>query len=58
MSAMSLDPWMRNILRCPRCRGEVTNSPDGTELVCAADGLAYPITDGIPVMLEGQARTL
>lgn len=28
------------------------------ELVCAADRLAFPVRDGIPVMLEGEARTL
>lgn len=54
----TLDPWMRSILRCPQCRGELADSQDSTELLCATDGLAYPIRDGIPVMLVGQARRL
>ena len=33
-------------------------SADKTELICKADGLAFPVRDGIPVMLEEQARTL
>ena len=54
----SLDPWMRSILRCPQCHAELVDSQDQTELVCNTDGLAYPIKDGIPVMLVGQARRL
>jgi uncharacterized protein YbaR (Trm112 family) len=31
---------------------------DKSELICKADALAFPVRDGIPVMLEGEARTL
>jgi uncharacterized protein len=58
---MSLEPWVRDILRCPRCGGELADGtgPDGRpELVCtAADcGMAYPVDDGIPVLLVDEAR--
>lgn len=54
----TLDPWMRSILRCPSCHGEVRDAGDGTELICDTDGLAFPVTDGIPVMLLPRARSL
>ena len=56
-----IEPWLREILRCPRCRGELRDAtgPDGgMELVCTgADcGLAYRVDDGIPVLLVDEAR--
>lgn len=58
---MSIDPWLREILRCPKCHAELrdTTGPDGgAELVCTGEdcALAYPITDGIPVLLIDEAR--
>ncbi len=38
--------------------GKATFAHDAHELVCRADRLAFPVRDGIPVMLEDQARTL
>jgi len=57
---MTIEPWLREILRCPQCRAELSDAtgPDGPELVCkSADcGLAYRIDDGIPVLLIDEAR--
>ncbi|SEL57616.1 hypothetical protein SAMN05216214_11483 [Atopomonas hussainii] len=53
-----MDPKLLDILACPLCKGPLKLSDDQHELICKADGLAYPIRDGIPVMLEGEARTL
>lgn len=57
---MTIEPWLREILRCPQCRAELSDEtgPDGPELVCkSADcGLAYRIDDGIPVLLIDEAR--
>ena len=39
-------------------KAPLTLSDDGKELVCRASGLAYPIRDGIPIMLEEEAREL
>lgn len=53
-----LDPKLLDILACPLCKSAVQYDKDANELICKADGLAFPVRDGIPVMLENQARTL
>jgi uncharacterized protein YbaR (Trm112 family) len=59
---MSLDHRLIDLLVCPVCKGPLTMHRDDasrpTELACPADRLAFPIRDGIPVMLEGEARSL
>jgi uncharacterized protein YbaR (Trm112 family) len=60
-SGTGIEPWLRDILRCPRCRAELIDGtgPDGgPELVCASDecGLAYRVDDGVPVLLVDEAR--
>lgn len=54
----SLDPRLLEILVCPLCKGPLVNRKAEGELVCKADRLAYPVKDGIPVMLEDEARKL
>ncbi len=49
-----LDPTLRALLVCPLCRGELADVPDG--LLCAAEGLVFPIEDGIPLMVRERAR--
>lgn len=54
--AGGVDPWLLSKLCCP-----VTRTPlrlEGAELVSDAAGLAYPIRDGVPVMLIEEARRL
>jgi uncharacterized protein YbaR (Trm112 family) len=51
-----LDHRLLDILVCPLCKGLLEYRRDTQELVCKADRLAYPIRDGIPVMLESDAR--
>lgn len=46
------------ILVCPLCKGPLKYDREKQELICRPDRLAYPIRDGIPVMLEDQARVL
>lgn len=53
-----MEPRLLEILVCPLCKGKLQHSRDHQELVCRADALAFPIRDGIPVMLEAEARTL
>jgi len=53
-----LEPSLLQILVCPLCKGPLTHDRERQELVCAADQLAFPIRDGIPVMLESEARPL
>jgi uncharacterized protein YbaR (Trm112 family) len=53
-----MDAKLLDILVCPLCKGALAFHRERQELVCKADRLAYPIKDGIPVMLEEEARTL
>ncbi|WP_137122204.1 Trm112 family protein [Segeticoccus rhizosphaerae] len=57
-----IEPWLREILRCPQCRSELTDGtgPSGPELQCSNEEcrLAYRIDDGIPVLLIDEARSL
>ena len=57
---MGVDPKLLEILVCPICKGKLIyrkNASPG-ELVCKADRLGFPVKDGIPVMLEDEARKL
>ena len=53
-----MDPKLLEILVCPICKGPLTFDKPAQELICKGERLAYPIRDGIPVMLEDEARTL
>jgi uncharacterized protein YbaR (Trm112 family) len=53
-----MDPKLLDILVCPVCKGALIYDKAGQELVSVESGLAYPIRDGIPVMLEEEARRL
>jgi len=53
-----MDKKLLAILACPCCKGELVYKKEREELFCKADGLAFPVRDGIPVMLENEARTL
>jgi uncharacterized protein YbaR (Trm112 family) len=54
----ALDPRLLEILVCPLCKGPLVYRKAEGELVCKPDRLAYPVKDGIPVMLEEDARKL
>ena len=53
-----VDPRLLEILVCPLCKGPLVHRKQAQELVCKADRLGFPIRDGIPVMLEEEARKL
>ncbi len=53
-----LDTKLLSILVCPVCKGELRYDREAQELICLADGLAYPIRDDVPVMLSKEAREL
>lgn len=59
---MTLDPRLLQLLVCPVCKGPLQAVHDEAgqlaELACPADRLAYPIRDGIALMLETEARSL
>jgi uncharacterized protein YbaR (Trm112 family) len=51
-----MDSRLLEILACPVCKGSLQWLKPSQELLCRADRLAYPVRDGIPVMLEEEAR--
>lgn len=53
-----MDKKLLDILVCPICKGPLIFNKDAEELVCRPDRLAYPVRDGIPVMLEDEARQM
>ena len=53
-----IDKKLLSILVCPVTKAPLEYDREKEELVCKASGLAYPIRDGIPVMLENEARQL
>lgn len=59
---MSIDHRLLSLLVCPVCKGHLTLVRDDhgrpSELQCPADRLGFAVRDGIPVMLESEARAL
>ena len=53
-----MDTKLLELLVCPVTKGPLTYDRDKQELVSRSARLAYPIRDGLPVMLENEARTL
>ncbi len=51
-----MDSRLLDLLVCPVCKGPLELERTAQELVCPRDRLAFPIRDGIPVMLVEQAR--
>ncbi|TQK72312.1 hypothetical protein FBY23_4122 [Nocardioides sp. SLBN-35] len=60
MSAVQggISPELLAIIVCPSCKGDLAVTPAGesVELVCQGCGFAYPVRDGIPVLLVDEAR--
>lgn len=56
--AGTLDVWLLSKLVCPLTRQPLHYDQAARELISAAAGLAYPIRDGVPVLLAEQARRL
>ena len=52
------DPQLLNLLVCPLTKSALVYEKEQQELISPAAGLAYPIRDGIPVMLEDETRQL
>ena len=59
---MPMETRLLELLVCPLCKGPLEHrrppQDERQELVCHADRLAFPVRDGIPVMLESEARAL
>jgi uncharacterized protein YbaR (Trm112 family) len=53
-----VDKQLLDILACPLCKSTLIYKQEAQELICKADRIAFPIRDGIPVMLEDESREL
>ena len=53
-----MDTKLLELLVCPVTKGPLSYDRDRSELVSRSARLAYPVRDGIPIMLEAEARTL
>ena len=53
-----LDLKLLSILVCPICKGTLSYDKTANELICYGDAIAYPIKEGVPVMLRDEARDL
>ncbi|BCM22528.1 conserved hypothetical protein [Mesorhizobium plurifarium] len=53
-----VDPKLLELLACPLTKGPLTWDPERSELVSRVAKLAYPVRDGIPIMLPSEARTI
>ena len=53
-----MDRKLLDILACPGGKGPLVHKAAECELICKGCGLAYPIRDGIPIMLSDEAREL
>ncbi|MEY3871648.1 MAG: hypothetical protein RLZZ296_643 [Pseudomonadota bacterium] len=53
-----MDTKLLELLVCPVTKGPLTYNRDKQELISRSARLAYPVRDGLPVMLENEARTL
>lgn len=53
-----MDNKLLDILACPVCKGKLIYNKEQQELICKVDRLAFQINEGIPVMLEEEARQL
>lgn len=54
----TLDPGLLKILVCPLTRADLRYDAEAEELISEEAGLAYPVKDGVPVMLVEEARKL
>lgn len=50
-----MDSKLLDILACPKCKQALSRGKGGNYLICEAEGLAYPIVEGIPYLLESKA---
>lgn len=57
-AAIRPDPKLLELLVCPLTKGQLNYDSERNELVSRKAGLAYPIRDGIPIMLPSEARVL
>ncbi|MDE2446269.1 MAG: Trm112 family protein [Alphaproteobacteria bacterium] len=58
MESRQVDPKLLELLVCPATKTRLDYDPKAGELISRAAGLAFPIRDGIPIMLVSEAREI
>jgi uncharacterized protein len=58
LKTSTMDPKMLEMLVCPLTKGRLSFSREANELVSEKAKLAYPVRDGIPIMLVSEARKI
>ncbi|WP_026615426.1 MULTISPECIES: Trm112 family protein [Ensifer] len=58
VNASKVDPKLLELLVCPLCKGRLSYDAEANELISEKARLAYPIRDGVPIMLVSEARKI
>ena len=58
INASKVDPKLLELLVCPLTKGRLSYDPEANDLVSEKARLAYPIRDGVPIMLVSEARKI
>jgi hypothetical protein len=53
-----IEPWLLELLVCPKCKGELRYEQSPESLVCERDRLRFEVRDNIPIMLIDEATSL
>ncbi len=53
-----IEPWLLELLVCPKCKGELTYEAEPESLVCPRDRLRYEVRENIPILLIDEAKPL
>lgn len=53
-----MESHLLEVLVCPLCKSKLDHNREQQQLICKADQLAFPIRDGIPLMLQSEAISL
>lgn len=53
-----IEPWLMELLVCPKCKGELVYQEKPESLVCARDRVRYPVRENIPILLVDEAEPL
>ena len=53
-----IEPWLLELLVCPKCKGDLRYEQSPEALVCERDRLRYEVRDGIPILLIDEAKPL
>ncbi len=55
---MAIRKEILDVLACPKCKGDIIMTEDGTGIICKTCKLRYPVRDDIPFMLEDEAEKI